>query len=70
MPRIHEPVSWRGSRRGTAVATVWNRGGACLNLRSKVVGVPKAMQGILTGQLITMDGERSLVSFGGRRWEF
>jgi len=33
-----------------------------------VVSVPKAMQGIVTGQLITVDGERGLVSFGGRRW--
>ena len=35
-----------------------------------VVSVPKAMHGIVTGQWITVDGERGLVSLGGRRWEF
>jgi phosphohistidine swiveling domain-containing protein len=35
-----------------------------------VVGVPNAIQGILTGRRIAVDGERGLVSFGGRRWEF
>jgi phosphohistidine swiveling domain-containing protein len=34
-----------------------------------VVSVPKALHGIVTGQLITADGERGLVSFGGRRRE-
>jgi phosphohistidine swiveling domain-containing protein len=35
-----------------------------------VVSLPEAIQDIVIGQLITVEGKRGLVSFGGRLWRF